>query len=163
MSSSGKPLLESYTPPSEYSFRRGSVREILLRSLKTLFCTLLVLSVLSSAIGFRAMLEALEKLQVYYGAYIYEMGKLPNNFLEVWQPIFLTLSSTTPSIFVGIGLAIVTGVGTYFLIILLLSRISSNNVLWVAEYQQQIVGRASLVIRTNYTVLCAIYIDPKHR
>ncbi|WP_407895915.1 GNAT family N-acetyltransferase [Scytonema sp. NUACC26] len=132
--------------------------------MKTLFCTLLVLSILAIAIGIRAMLEtALEKLQVYYRAYIYEMGNLPNNFLQDWQQIFSILSSIDLSIFVGIGLAIGTGVGTYFLTILLLSRSSSNSAIWVAEHKQQIVGRASLLIRTNYTVLSAIYIDPKHR
>ncbi|KAF3887841.1 MULTISPECIES: GNAT family N-acetyltransferase [Nostocales] len=113
----------------------------------------------------------MERLYTYHQAYLYEMGKLPRNFLDDWQQIFSLLSSIELPVFaelglrigLGVGLAIGTGVGTYFITILLLSRKSSNYAVWVVEHKQQIVGWASLLMQTNYTVLSTIYIDPKHR
>lgn len=172
MSSSGKQLFEFYNSPSGYSFRQGTLREILWQHFKTFFCIFLVLFVLFAALAIRALLEtAMERLYTYHQAYLYEMGKLPRNFLDDWQQIFSLLSSIELPVFaelglrigLGVGLAIGTGVGTYFITILLLSRKSSNYAVWVVEHKQQIVGWASLLMQTNYTVLSTIYIDPKHR
>ena len=64
-----------------------------------------------------------------------------------------------------------SGIITAFLIVVTLKHLiprllasqSPNRTVWVAEYQQQIVGWAILLQRSNYTILSTLYITSQHR
>ncbi|MEH1871029.1 GNAT family N-acetyltransferase [Nostoc sp.] len=68
-------------------------------------------------------------------------------------------------------MVIVSAIITAFLIVVTLKHLiprllasqSANRTVWVAEYQQQIVGWAIFLQRSNYTILSPLYITSQHR
>lgn len=63
----------------------------------------------------------------------------------------------------GIITGFLVGVTLKHLIPRLLASESPNRTVWVAEYEQQIVGWAILLQRSNYTILSTLYITSQHR
>ncbi|WP_375512615.1 GNAT family N-acetyltransferase [uncultured Nostoc sp.] len=168
MSSSGEPPVESYHPPSGYSLRRGTLQDIQSYNFNSSFW-IIAIAFLWLVISIRSLLEAwLNKLSIIHKAYLFEYGKLPENiFFEDLQYILPSLKEVNWSFILVMG----SGIITAFLIVVTLKHLiprllasqSPNRTVWVAEYQQQIVGWAILLQRSNYTILSTFFITSQHR
>ncbi|QHG17525.1 GNAT family N-acetyltransferase [Nostoc sp. ATCC 53789] len=168
MSSSGEPSVESYQPPSGYSLRRGTLQDIQSYNFNASFW-IAAIAFLWLVISIRSLLEAwLNKLSIIHKAYLFEYGKLPENiFFQDLQYILPSLNEVNWSFILVMGSGIITGflvgVTLKHLIPRLLASESPNRTVWVAEYEQQIVGWAILLQRSNYTILSTLYITSQHR
>ena len=147
--------------PSGYSFRRGTFAELQTHNYKNFVWIFILVFVGVIVIVIRLFLEMfVNRLQTNYKAYLFEYGKLPNHLFMDWQWIS---SAVSPNDFFVMIVFIGGAIAQYIILKNLMSRNHANDIVWIVEYQNQIIGWALLLVRTNYTVFSNIYIAPKHR